>query len=374
MTFAFYEFFAGGGMARTGLGPGWRCLFANDIDPKKAAAYEANFGARGLRVGDIGALRAADLPGRADLAWASFPCQDLSLAGAGAGLDGARSGAFWRFAGLMRDLAAEGRAPPVIAVENVVGVLSSKGGADFRALIGAFADLGRDIGAAVIDASAFLPQSRQRLFLLGFDRSLPRPDPQPVAAAHPSLGRAIASLPADLQARVFLLDTPPPGRNADLASIIEEPPHGVCWNSEDKTARLLSLMDETNRRKVATAATSGGEQVGALYRRMRPDGAGGRRQRVEVRFDGLAGCLRTPAGGSSRQTLLFVDGERRRSRLLSPREAARLMGLPDDFVLPPRYSAAYHLLGDGVAPPVVRHLAATAIEPFLAGRRVRRAA
>jgi DNA (cytosine-5)-methyltransferase 1 len=77
----FYEFFAGGGMVRAGLGEGWQCLLANDLDPAKAAAYRANWGDAGLRVGDIAALTAADLPGVADLMWGSFPCQDLSLAG-----------------------------------------------------------------------------------------------------------------------------------------------------------------------------------------------------------------------------------------------------------------------------------------------------
>ncbi len=78
----FYEFFAGGGMARAGLA-GWECLFANDIDPKKARAYTANWGDKEFRLGDIHDLKSADLPGHANLAWASFPCQDLSLAGAG---------------------------------------------------------------------------------------------------------------------------------------------------------------------------------------------------------------------------------------------------------------------------------------------------
>ena len=77
----FYEFFAGGGMVRAGLGGGWTCLFGNDFDAKKAASYRANWGSDELCIGDVASLKAADLPGRADLAWASFPCQDLSLAG-----------------------------------------------------------------------------------------------------------------------------------------------------------------------------------------------------------------------------------------------------------------------------------------------------
>jgi DNA (cytosine-5)-methyltransferase 1 len=88
-------------------------------------------------------------------------------------------------------------------------------------------------------------------------------------------------------------------------------------------------------------------------------------QRAEVRFDEIAGCLRTPAGGSSRQIILVVDGSKVRSRLLSGREAARLMGLDDDYKLPARYNDAYHVAGDGVVVPVVSHLASALVEPIL---------
>src|SRR3984885_15488357 len=81
----YYEFFAGGGMVRAGLGPAWRCLFANDFDHKKGRIYRQNWGDAELKTAGVGSLTASDVPGRANLAWASFPCQDLSLAGAGAG-------------------------------------------------------------------------------------------------------------------------------------------------------------------------------------------------------------------------------------------------------------------------------------------------
>jgi DNA (cytosine-5)-methyltransferase 1 len=76
---SFYEFFAGGGMARAGLGPGWQCLFANDIDEKKAASYSLNWGSTGLLVKDVSKLTTENVPGQADLTWASFPCQDCCL-------------------------------------------------------------------------------------------------------------------------------------------------------------------------------------------------------------------------------------------------------------------------------------------------------
>lgn len=367
----FYEFFAGGGMARAGLGAGWACAFANDFDASKRDAYTANWGEGAFRLGDIHSLTASDLPGHADLAWASFPCQDLSLAGAKAGLDGARSGAFWGFRNLVASLAREGRAPRILALENVVGALTSRGGRDFAALCAALAEIGYRCGAMVIDAADFTPQSRPRLFVIAVraDAVLPEavagrePDPQLASGA---LLRAHALLEGQAaRGWVWWRLPPPASRNNDLASITEEQPGDVHWRSEAETQRLLSLMADNHRAKVEDARRAGALRVGAVYRRTRATPGGGKAQRAEVRFDGLAGCLRTPGGGSSRQFLLFVEGDRVRSRLLSGREAARLMGLPDDYRLPRSYTDAYHLLGDGVAPPVVRHLAAHLFEPLL---------
>ena len=124
-------------------------------------------------------------------------------------------------------------------------------------------------------------------------------------------------------------------------------------------------MSELNAGKVAAAQTIGRRVVGAIYKRTRPDNRGVRRQRAEIRFDNVSGCLRTPSGGSSRQTIMIVEGDVVRSRLLSPREAARLMGLPDSYKLPENYNEAYHLAGDGVVVPVVRHIAAKILEPVL---------
>src|SRR5205807_318135 len=171
---SFYEFFAGGGMARAGLANEWTCLLANDIDEKKGASYAANWGDEHLAVRDVAELTIADLPGRADLAWASFPCQDLSLAGNGAGLAGERSGTFWPFWRLMESLAAAGRAPALIVLENVCGALSSHEGKDFAAICGALSSCYR-FGVLVIDAVHFVPQSRPRLFIVAVQKNFEIP-------------------------------------------------------------------------------------------------------------------------------------------------------------------------------------------------------
>src|SRR5437763_15579075 len=139
---SYYEFFAGGGMARAGLGEGWACLFANDIDAKKGASYAAHWGDDHLSVEDVGKLRTKNLPGCADLAWASFPCQDLSLAGDGAGLSGERSGTFWPFWRILRDLRAEDRKPKTVVLENVPGALTSHNGEDFAEIFRALVQVG----------------------------------------------------------------------------------------------------------------------------------------------------------------------------------------------------------------------------------------
>ncbi len=371
MSPTFYEFFAGGGMARAGLGGGWSCLFANDFDPKKAASYAANWGEDHMKVGNVAELKTDDLPGQADLAWASFPCQDLSLAGVGAGLKGSRSGTFWPFWNLVKALRAEGRTPRTIVLENVYGTITSHGGKDFAAICTALAAERYRFGAMLIDAVHFVPQSRPRLFIVAIEENLvpstaivgDAPDgtwhPPALTGAHAKLPR----LAKDVW--VWWRMPSPPKRNATFANLVDDDPEGVRWHSEAETQRLIDLMSEVNLAKIAEVKRARCRMVGGIYRRTRTDCAGNKVQRAEVRFDDVAGCLRTPGGGSSRQFIMVVKRGKIRSRLLSPREAARLMGLSDDYILPTNYNDAYHLAGDGVAVPVVRHIAEHILEPVL---------
>ena len=366
--FNFYEFFAGGGMARAGLGQGWKCLCANDFDKRKSVTYGANWGDKELVVDDIRNIAADDLPGLADLIWGSFPCQDLSLAGVGAGLKGDRSGTFWPFIEVVRELAAMERAPKVVALENVVGTLTSHKGADFVAICKALADLNYNFGAVVVDAALFLPQSRPRLFVIAVrnDLDIPQQGNGPQQPWHTSaLQKAHSLLPKSLEKNwIWWRLTKPQKRKASFKDIIEEYPESVVWHSAKETRDLLSMMSEINLAKVETAKQSGVRMVGGVYKRTRFH-HGIKVQRAEVRFDNIAGCLRTPAGGSSRQLILVVEGNKMRSRLISARETARLMGLPDSYKLPKGYNEAYHLTGDGVAVPVVRFLAKSLIEPVI---------
>ena len=180
-------------MARLGLGPAWTCAFANDFDPLKAATYRANFedAPAHFHEGDVWAIEPAALPPHADLAWASSPCQDFSLAGARAGLAGGRSSAFFGFWRLIQALGEA--APRAVVIENVSGLLTSHGGADFTALCQALADQGYAFGALEIDAARFTPQSRPRVFVMATRAPPARPEPARSARSSGECGSRTAS-------------------------------------------------------------------------------------------------------------------------------------------------------------------------------------
>ncbi|MGD2133536.1 MAG: DNA cytosine methyltransferase [Maricaulaceae bacterium] len=380
----FYEFFAGGGMARLGLGSPWRCLFANDLDPVKAEVYRTNFGSSPakdvFKLGDVWDVTEDELEGHADLAWASFPCQDLSLAGRRAGLAGERSGTFYGFWRLVDALDKEGRAPRLVVLENVAGVLTSNGGHDFREIVDCMARSGYDYGALELDASHFTPQSRPRLFFIGSRDPIPSHllspggpetwDTPPFGCTSGVIA-AVDRLPKSLAAHWRWLAEPvPPRKNIWLEQIVEKNPPPEAWHTPAETNHLLSLMSDLHSTRLDTIRKEGQYRVGAVFRRTRTEN-GERAQRAEARFDGLAGCLRTPQGGSSRQQLIIVEenGEVR-TRAMTPRETARLMGLPESYKLPEGQTAALKVTGDGVAVPVVRWLARQILEPLLQDEQV----
>ena len=333
----FYEFFSGGGMARAGL-PGWTCLLANDNDPTKMRSYIANWGRQGTITADVASLTTANLPygadlGPVDLGWISFPCQDLSEAGAGTGLDGWRSNAIWPCLDLIRASGVEGSLSLFSCSENVTGLLSPRSARFFDAICDALTDAGYRYGVMMIDAALFVPQSRERVFIVAVRKEIDIPGG--LIAASPSLPFHSSSLVTAVRrqsAKPLWFNLPvPPLRNAVFADLIEGAPTGVSWHTQAETDRLLGMMSPVHLAKVEDAKrvslAAGRKMVGGLYRRMRPgadgaDTAGQRVQRAEVRFDDTAGCLRVPAGGSSRQTIMVVSGDTVRSRLISPRRGS----------------------------------------------------
>ena len=366
------EFFAGGGMVRAGLGDSWRCVLANDIDPAKCEAYRANWGSDHLIEGDVAQLDPRSLQRSIDLYWASSPCQDFSLAGKGAGLAGGRSGIFSDWMKIFEVARVSGFAPKLVAFENVTGLVSRNKGRDFSEVLCAFIRQGYRIGAVEINAEHFLPQSRPRVFVIAAHNDLTIADhlirPEPSLPFHSKgIQTFLKSAAPDIKQSWIWWNLALPGkRTTRLADLLDFSPQND-WMTESQMARLLSLMSEVNVRKLKLVQSQRGTHIGTVYKRGRPDSNGIVRQRAEVRFDGVAGCLRTPAGGSSRQTLLIVGDGQIKGRLLSAREAVRLMGLDDSYQLSNSYNKSYKLAGDGVAVPVVRHLSRFLLQPLIGG-------
>ncbi len=353
------EFFAGIGLVRLALEQeGWSVVFANDIDPRKHEMYSAAFPLKTppcYSVGDIHELDVTAIPPVA-LATASFPCTDLSLAGARAGLAGRQSGALFGFFDVLRDMGE--RRPPLVLLENVPGFLSSHRGEDFRQAALALKELGYSLDAFLLDAKHFVPQSRLRLFVVGVLDAQVGDDPRKpamevgVSEIRPvALMRAIGGL-SDVRWR--LLDLPyPPRTSTRLADVLEDLPAGhPAWWAQERVEYLLGQMSGRHAAEVQRMLQLPGCHYGTVYRRVR---AG--RSVAELRNDGVAGCLRTPRGGSSRQILLRVGGGEIGARLMTVREYARLQGVPDDFPIRVGQNQGLFGFGDAVCVPVVRWIA-----------------
>jgi DNA (cytosine-5)-methyltransferase 1 len=344
--------------------------FANDIDAKKCATYRANFGGEKLIEADIATVTADNICTDIDLYWASSPCQDFSLAGQRKGLVGKRSSAFFPWINLVKQAVSLGFGPKIIAFENVSGLISSNAGADFKAVIAAFTDLGYRVGAVEIDAKLFLPQSRPRMFVVAVRADVDLHSAQlrdgPKQPFHSDrLVNFTNSLTLTERKDWLWWDIPEVARPViTLTDCIDE--NLVAgWLSSKEVERYFSMMSPIHRQRILEIQERQQTKVGTIYKRGRADANGVIKQRVEVRLDGMAGCLRTPSGGSSRQTVIFITPDEVRMRLLTAREAARLMGIDDSYVLPSSYHDAYKISGDGVAIPVVKHLAKAIFEPIL---------
>ncbi|MBL8168020.1 MAG: DNA mismatch endonuclease Vsr [Acidobacteria bacterium] len=361
----FAEFFAGIGLVRMGLErQGWTLAFANDLDEQKKEMYEAHFGdtEQHFTLGDIHKLSASQIP-TVTLATASFPCNDLSLAGAREGLKGKESSAFWGFVRLLSEM--KERKPPLVLLENVTGFLTSRGGSDFREALLALNHLGYCVDAFILDAARFVPQSRQRLFVIGMTQnqfgrcseSQPQhfynQDLRPKALAnfilsHPEICWNLQLLPA------------PPGSLTKLEEILEDLPHTAPqWWDIDRAEYLLNQMSERHRATAERMIASPCWSYGTVFRRIRNG-----KSMAELRTDGIAGCLRTPRGGSGRQILFKAGKGEYFVRLLTPRECARLMGA-DDYKLTVPLNQALFGFGDAVCVPAIEWIAEYYLNPMV---------
>ncbi len=360
------DFFAGSGLATEALKKWFNVVWANDLCEKKANVYLANHACKKLNIvskrtanhivdgeksfslGDIAEIQGSSFP-KTSLSWASFPCQDLSLAGNLKGIYGSRSGLVWHWLRVMDEMAER---PPVLVAENVPGLLSANEGAHYRTLHNALVERGYKVGPIVLNASNWLPQSRPRVFVVAVQASV---DVEGLETTTPKWMHNSAIIKASKNLEDFIWwDIPePPRPRKNLSDIIE---FNAPINNLEASQRNLNLIPDEHKRKLEIYINTLKAIPG--YKRTR------KRQVLELRFDGIAGCLRTPKGGSSRQCLVLKLNGQFVSRLLTTREAARLMGAPDSYKLPGSYNDAYQAMGDAVAVPVVRYLAENLLVPL----------
>jgi DNA (cytosine-5)-methyltransferase 1 len=339
---------------------GFNVVWANDFDRDKVHMYETHFGTSDdhqLVHEDIGKVHGPDLPDGLSLAWASFPCIDLSLAGWRRGLDGSHSSTFWHFTRILKERGDQ--RPPVVALENVVGLATSHGGADLTAAVAELNDCGYSVDILTLDARRFVPQSRPRLFLVGVLEP-PEEDPSEVSLLRPDWLQKPFNDP-DLRTHRALLPQPPPMLEGGLSLVAEHmgSDDGRWWD-EVRTKAFMSELSPVNIVRIEDLRRAKHATYRTAYRRTRNG-----RPSWEIRPDDIAGCLRTARGGSSKQAVVEAANGAIRVRWMTPREYARLMGA-DKFRLEGlRDIQALCGFGDAVCVPAVKWLAEKYLLPVV---------
>ena len=279
------------------------------------------------------------------------------------GLTGKHSSAFWGFVNILK---MQGEAsPPLIMVENVPGWLSSNNGADFRVAVKALNDVGYACDVFVLDARHFVPQSRERVFLIGAKHrpALDQPEAllnRPKSLASNRLREAVA---ANLNLRWTYIDIPAPppkmksGLNGYVESLADDDPR---WWTQKEVQRHLEMMAVSHRVRVEEMRQMKRDTCRTFYRRVRQG-----IQRSEVRNDDIAGCLRTAVGGSSRQFIVKAGRGQIAMRAMTSREYARLQGVPDWFPITVDENQAINGFGDAVCVLAISWIARHVLTPLV---------
>lgn len=270
------------------------------------------------------------------------------------GLQGKNSSAFWGFIRTLEMI--RNRLPCLVLIENVTGFLTSNGGRDFEDAMFALNDLGYAVDPFILDAAWFVPQSRRRLFVVGVKISEGKETAlsellQETSVRPSALTQFILTHP-DIRWCIRKLPSPPTGA-LRLRDVLEKnlSHDSEVWWPKDRAKYLLDQMSPRHRNIAEEMIASPKWTYGTVFRRVRNG-----KSMAELRTDDIAGCLRTPRGGSGRQILFKAGRGSYQVRLLTARECARLMGA-DDFKIDVPLNQALFGFGDAVCVPVIRWIA-----------------
>lgn len=314
-SFRFIDLFAGIGGIRSGLANvGGTCVYSVEIDRFARQTYEANFGP--CEGSDIHEVRGAQVPPY-DVLAAGFPCQPFSIAGVSKklslgrlhGFEDEKSGNL--FFEIVRLIEEAPSPPPVLFLENVKNLVSHDRGNTFRVIRDTLEALGYNFRHRVIDAQTWVPQHRERTFMVCLHRDV--------------FGEQAFEFP----------DVPTESRRAVLGDILEADPGAKYVLSEHlwEYLQAYALKHEAAGNGFGFGLVGPDSVTRTLSARYHKDGS-----EILVRTEGP-----TP-------------------RRLTPRECARLMGYPDSFVIPVSDTQAYRQFGNSVVVAVVEFLAASLVE------------
>lgn len=210
-----------------------------------------------------------------------------------------------------------------------------------------------------------MPAKRYQSFLFSGDPSFR--DPEPLETMRPR--RLLEKLgTTKLKTGWVPLMLPQlPSENRNLDQCIDKDDSQDWWK-EWRVKKHLNEMHVAHLRRITTLRKGDSVSVGTIYRRVREG-----KSRSEIRTDGLAGCLRTPRGGSSKQIVFTAGQGKIRMRWMTPREYARLQGCPDYPIEVDRNQALWGF-GDAVCVPVISWIAENVLSQFFPHRQLQQAA
>jgi DNA (cytosine-5)-methyltransferase 1 len=235
LNYTALDFFAGSGLVTYSLRPYFNVIWANDICPKKANVYKDNHGDNHFCLESIKNVNGKDLP-EADLSWASFPCQDLSLAGKTEGINAKRSGLVWEWLRVMDEME---QWPELLVAENVVGLVSGAKGEHYKIVHRELVKRGYNVGPILLDAARWIPQSRPRVFVIAVKSDIKIPEELNSENHNWLHNDAIIRIQNELNHWIWWSLPEPAPRQKSLIDIIE---WDAPCDDQEKTRKLLSLL------------------------------------------------------------------------------------------------------------------------------------